>query len=385
MQLECPKCGEHCEIDFESEVGQHVVCPYCDVKFSYGVQQESDATTIMAICPWCGFTEEIDAQYAGHVGECSRCHREFTIQANVNGIPLHAQSTVCVQLNTDRTNAWISAFSRIDPGSLVKLLMGVGIVLGSLFIVAASAELLFWGLFLMLVAALAPKFSATSDIKRLIRYLTVCVVLAVAVRGGCYSMHRNLIMKDKQAAAAKKAKVDDQVQNLSMHYFGHELCEWYSADMDESEIVMCGNNPFAYLQGGDAAEKSCIVSDFDGCLFELRAELNRQIVLPDEITHGFAEAKVGQFKNSDLIAKITRMLGKNPNLIRYPSLPGELVNLNAEFNSDEITESGKPLVSVKVSYSLSSGRLLASQLGRDSDAGYSDHESWAFEIHYNGY
>ena len=45
----------------------------------------------------------------------------------------------------------------------------------------------------------------------------------------------------------------------------------------------------------------------------------------------------------------------------------------------------KPLVSVKISYSLSSGRMLANQLDRDSDAGYSDHESWDFEIWYNGH
>ena len=181
MQIKCPKCGETCEIDFEPAVGQHIVCPYCGVKFSYAVRQESVSTTIMAACPYCGFAEAIDAQYVGHIGECSRCHREFTIRANAKGIPLRAQSAVSAQPSTGRADASLSAGSRLDPGLLVKLLMGAGIALGSLFIVAASVELLFWGLFLMVVATLAPKFGATSDIKRLIRYLITCAVLAVVV------------------------------------------------------------------------------------------------------------------------------------------------------------------------------------------------------------
>lgn len=385
MEIQCPNCDEVCEINFEPAVGQHIVCPYCGVKFSYAVRQESVSTTIMAACPYCGFAEAIDAQYAGHIGECSRCHREFTIRANAKGIPLRAQSTVSSQPSTGRADAWLSAVSRLDPGLLVKLLMGAGIALGSLFIVAASVELLFWGLFLMMVATLAPKFGATSDIKRLIRYLITCAVLAVVVRGGCYGLHQNQIQKDKQAVAAKKAKVDARVQKLARKYFGHELCEWSPKDSVDSNPVIRGDNPFAGLKGEGEVEKSFVSSDWDGCLFELRAELHQKSKLPGMITDDFARAKVSQFKDLPLIVEITKTLGREPRLVRHPPLPGEILNLNAEFNSDEMTESGKPLVSVKISYSLSSGRMLASQLGRDSDAGYSDHESWNFEIWYNGH
>ena len=225
MKIVCPHCGEVCETTEDVVIGQHIICPFCEQKFSYGEQQDDvgRAGTIMAACPYCGFAEAIDAQYAGHIGECSRCHREFTIRANAKGIPLRAQSTISSQPSTGRADAWLSAVSRLDPGLLVKLLMGAGIALGSLFVVAASVELLFWGLFLMMVATLAPRFGATSDIKRLIRYLITCAVLAVVVRGGCYGLHQNQIQKDKQAVAAKKAKVDARVQKLARRYFGHEL------------------------------------------------------------------------------------------------------------------------------------------------------------------
>lgn len=389
MLIVCPKCGERCEIDFEPEVGQHIICPFCEQKFSYGEQQDDvgQAGTVMAVCPYCGFAEPVDEQFSGRVGECSRCHREFTIRANAKGIPLRAQSTVSAQPSTGRADAWLSAVSRLDPGLLVNLLMGIGIAIGSLFIVAASAELLFWGLFLMMVATLAPKFGATSDIKRLIRYLVTCAVLAVVVRGGCYGLHQNQIQKHKQAVAAKKVKVDARVQKLARKYFGHELCEWCPEDSVNSKPMIQGLNPFSGLQCESEVEKSFVSSDWDGCLFELRANLHQKPKLPGVITDEFTRAKVSQFKNLPLIEEITKTLGREPRLVRHPSFAGEIVNLNAEFNSDETTGGGEPLISIKISYSLSSGRLLASQLGRDPDAtDYSNnHEDWNFEIWYNGH
>lgn len=41
MQLHCPHCGQICEAEQELAVGQHVVCPFCGVKFSYGVEEDS--------------------------------------------------------------------------------------------------------------------------------------------------------------------------------------------------------------------------------------------------------------------------------------------------------------------------------------------------------
>lgn len=35
MLIRCPDCGETCETDTDIAVGQHVVCPFCEVKFAY--------------------------------------------------------------------------------------------------------------------------------------------------------------------------------------------------------------------------------------------------------------------------------------------------------------------------------------------------------------
>lgn len=96
MEITCPKCGERCEIDFEPEVGQHIICPFCEVKFSYGESQddvgrrestELPVRTIMAVCPYCGHGEEIEDECAGYVGVCVECSGEFTIMPNAKGIP----------------------------------------------------------------------------------------------------------------------------------------------------------------------------------------------------------------------------------------------------------------------------------------------------------
>lgn len=37
MIIRCPNCGESGEVDSEPDVGQHIECPFCCTKFSYGV------------------------------------------------------------------------------------------------------------------------------------------------------------------------------------------------------------------------------------------------------------------------------------------------------------------------------------------------------------
>jgi hypothetical protein len=37
MKITCPNCREVCETEQEIQVGQHVICPFCNVKFVYGV------------------------------------------------------------------------------------------------------------------------------------------------------------------------------------------------------------------------------------------------------------------------------------------------------------------------------------------------------------
>ena len=40
MKMKCPLCGKVIETTVEVSVGQHVVCPWCERKFSYGISQE---------------------------------------------------------------------------------------------------------------------------------------------------------------------------------------------------------------------------------------------------------------------------------------------------------------------------------------------------------
>jgi len=36
MVVTCPNCHEQLEVEMELQVGQHVFCPFCSTKFSYG-------------------------------------------------------------------------------------------------------------------------------------------------------------------------------------------------------------------------------------------------------------------------------------------------------------------------------------------------------------
>lgn len=36
MKIVCPHCGEVCETTEDVVIGQHIICPYCKTKFSYG-------------------------------------------------------------------------------------------------------------------------------------------------------------------------------------------------------------------------------------------------------------------------------------------------------------------------------------------------------------
>ena len=53
VQIKCPICGNVCEADFEVAIGQHIICPFCEKKFSYGVQNETDAETAPQCVPGC--------------------------------------------------------------------------------------------------------------------------------------------------------------------------------------------------------------------------------------------------------------------------------------------------------------------------------------------
>ena len=44
MYITCPNCGQTCEVDEEPVIGQHLVCPFCEVKFCYTGRDSDEAT-----------------------------------------------------------------------------------------------------------------------------------------------------------------------------------------------------------------------------------------------------------------------------------------------------------------------------------------------------
>lgn len=98
MEIKCPNCGQACEVAEEPAIGQHLLCPFCDVKFNYTSQNttENDSNSIantaetnvdaptakiQAICPHCGATYEVDAEYLGEAATCGTCDNPFVIKA----------------------------------------------------------------------------------------------------------------------------------------------------------------------------------------------------------------------------------------------------------------------------------------------------------------
>jgi len=84
MTIFCPKCGEHCEVDSEPNVGRHIVCPFCHGKFSYSPEQRAEFQTVkpemvMSTCPHCGFEETVESEYVGFTGTCTRCGKDYVI------------------------------------------------------------------------------------------------------------------------------------------------------------------------------------------------------------------------------------------------------------------------------------------------------------------
>jgi len=173
MTIRCPKCGEHCEIDIEPVVGQHIICPFCLVKFSYGeTQADADrieqsgtsSRTIMAVCPYCGFAEPVDEHYSGRVGECSQCHGEFTIMPNAKGIPFQPQSADGMQ--SSRQEYRSSAEGVLS--FLLGLILGIfGVLLAVLIDKKKYLKASLWGLVVNLIvgvigAAILVSITATT-------------------------------------------------------------------------------------------------------------------------------------------------------------------------------------------------------------------------------
>jgi len=98
MEITCPNCGQTCEVDEEPAIGQHLLCPFCDMKFNYTPQNttendsnsiantaetNADAPTakIQTTCPHCGAVYEVDAAYIGETATCGTCDKAFVVKA----------------------------------------------------------------------------------------------------------------------------------------------------------------------------------------------------------------------------------------------------------------------------------------------------------------
>jgi len=94
MQIQCPYCGNACEVDGELTNGQHLVCPFCSEKFLYSDGEqgaepdqhgsslgENNNNTIAIKCPYCGARYEVDKSYEGVSCQCGMCNKDFVASA----------------------------------------------------------------------------------------------------------------------------------------------------------------------------------------------------------------------------------------------------------------------------------------------------------------
>ena len=49
MKLVCPYCNSECEAEIELSVGQRVICPICQRKFTYGIRAASSVANKMIV------------------------------------------------------------------------------------------------------------------------------------------------------------------------------------------------------------------------------------------------------------------------------------------------------------------------------------------------
>ena len=91
MLIRCPNCDAECETEVELAPGQHVLCPFCNVKFSYCAvsptgERLEPGNQIIVKCPGCGTEYEVDASNIGQEIECEVCGRKFVIEAQEKNV-----------------------------------------------------------------------------------------------------------------------------------------------------------------------------------------------------------------------------------------------------------------------------------------------------------
>ena len=192
MEIQCPMCEETCAIDFVPQVGQHIVCPFCNQKFSYGEPQKQSPKNIMAVCPYCGFAEPVDEQFSGRVGECSQCHGEFTIMPNARGIPFQPQ-TVAARQSSGRSGG---SSSDGVLGFLLGFIFGIlGVLLAVLIDKKKYLKASLWGL-----------------VGNLILGIIGAIILVNVTAGTVSSSGRGMIEVDIANASEEEELLEDEVE-----------------------------------------------------------------------------------------------------------------------------------------------------------------------------
>ena len=90
MKTNCPYCGKTVETDFEVAIGQHVICPWCERKFSFGEPRKSPARIEVpkindedeqiqknVRCTHCGAGFEVEKNAIGKLIKCKVCGKSF--------------------------------------------------------------------------------------------------------------------------------------------------------------------------------------------------------------------------------------------------------------------------------------------------------------------
>ena len=122
MEIKCSNCGQTCEVDEEPMQGQHLLCPFCDMEFNYTSQNttenDSDSIANMAepnvkdppakiqtICPHCGATYEVDAEYIGETATCGTCGDDFVVKVSQETHSPDAPADAAVEKAAENTSA----------------------------------------------------------------------------------------------------------------------------------------------------------------------------------------------------------------------------------------------------------------------------------------
>ena len=133
MQIKCPVCGGHCECDVAPVFGQHMLCPYCESKFSYSAESESayhvspqNSPSLsvaqkpetpreekMAVeCPYCGTVYEMSATREGAYEKCEVCNEMFAVKRMKNRPKMTLVGKVKKSVTANRARSRASTLGR---------------------------------------------------------------------------------------------------------------------------------------------------------------------------------------------------------------------------------------------------------------------------------